>query len=88
MKYAYICYANLNPEWFEKMDELPAEMDRYKEHAEKHGFQMKYWGHPYGISENIVSVFKSEKELGEWQKMNQAFTAPYTGSRTILAARR
>ena len=40
-------------------------MDRYKEHAEKHGFHMKYWGHPYGMSENIVAVFTSEKALGE-----------------------
>ena len=87
MKYAYISYANLNPEWFDKMDELPAEMDRFKEHAEKHGFKLKYWGHPYGVSENMVVVFNSEKDLGEWQKMNMAYTTPYSGDRTTLAAR-
>ncbi len=69
MKYGYMTYANLRPEWFEKMDELPAEMDRFKEHAEKHGFHMKYWGHPYGTSENIVAVFKSEKGLGDWLRV-------------------
>ena len=87
MKYGYVCYASLRPEWFEKMDELPAEMDRYKEHAEKHGFHMKYWGHPYGVSETMMVMFKSENDLGAWQKMNQAFPRPYTGDRTILAAR-
>ena len=87
MKYVYITYAKLKPEWFEKMGELPAEMDRYKEHAEKHGFHMNYWGHPYGMSENIVAVFTSENDLGNWQKMNQGFTRPYTDDRTNLAAR-
>ena len=87
MKYSYVTYGNMNPEWFDKYDKLPAEMDRYKEHAEKHGFKMTYWGHPYGISEDIVVMFNSEKDLGEWQKMNQAFTGPYSGDRTILSAR-
>jgi hypothetical protein len=87
MKYGYMTYANLLSEWFEKMDDLPAEMDRFKEHAEKHGFHMKYWGHPYGTSENIVAVFKSEKGLGDWQIMNQAYTQPYDGDRTVLAVR-
>ena len=87
MKYGYIAYGNMKPEWLNKMDELPAEMDRFKEHAEKHGFHMKYWGHPFGVSENIVVVFKSEKDLGGLMKMNQATTLPYYGARTILAAR-
>ena len=87
MKYGYVCYANLKAEWFEKMNKLPAEMDRVKEHAEKHGFHMKYWGHPYGVSETMMVVFKSEKDLGAWLKMNQSFTNPYDGARTILAAR-
>lgn len=87
MKYGYVTYGNMKPEWSDKYEELPAEMDRYKEHAEKHGFHMKYWGHPYGVSEDIMAVFKSEKDLGEWQKMNMAFTRPYTGDRTTLAVR-
>ncbi len=87
MKYGYIAYGNMLPEWFAKMDKLPAEMDRFKEHAEKHGFHMKYWGHPFGTSENIVVVFKSEKDLGGLMKMNQSTTLPYDGTRTILAAR-
>ena len=61
-------------------DEVPAR-------AEKHGFHMKYWGHPYGVSETMMVVFKSEKDLGGWQKMNQSFTNPNDGARTILAAR-
>jgi hypothetical protein len=39
------------------------------------------------MSENMVAVFASEKALGEWQKMNQGFTVPYTDTRTDLAAR-
>ena len=87
MKYAYVTYAKLKPEWSGRMDELLAEMDRYKEHAGKHGFDMKYWGHPYGMSEDMVAMFTSEKDLGEWQKMNSAFTRPYKDDRTVLSAR-
>jgi hypothetical protein len=87
MKYGYISYGLLKQEWFDKMDELSAEMDRVKAHAESHGFYMKYWGHPYGVSENIVTVFKSKHDLGAWAKMNQSITLPYGGQRTILAQR-
>ena len=87
MKYGYITYAKMLPEWGEKYDKLPAEMDRYKAHAEKSGFHMKYWGHPYGVSEDIIVMFKSEKDLGAWQIMNQAYAPPFSGQRTTLAAR-
>jgi hypothetical protein len=85
MKYGYIVYGNRS---VDTMDKLPADMDRFKEHAETHGFHMKYWGHPYGVSESIVVVFKSENDLGAYQKMVFAYSEmPYIGDRTILAAR-
>jgi hypothetical protein len=82
MKYGYIVYGNLKPEWGPGAD-LKKEMARVKEDAEKNGFTMKYWGHPYGVSENIVVVFKSEKGLDEyfsWIPKNY----PFTGTRTNL----
>jgi cell fate regulator YaaT (PSP1 superfamily) len=83
MKYGYIAYGNMNPELLQaSTEERKKEMDRVKEEAEKHGFKMKYWGHPYGVSENIVVVFKSEKGLDDYFKMNINF--PYTGTRTNL----
>ena len=69
------------------MDKLPADMAQFKEHAEKHGFHLKYWGQPYGVAENIVVVCMSGHDLGAWAKMNQTITLPYDGQRTILAQR-
>ena len=79
MKYGYIIYGNLKPEWGPD-EELKKEMERVKAEAEKKGFTMKYWGHPFGVSEDIVVVYKSEKGLDEYFLLNQ--DAPFTGSRT------
>ena len=87
MQYGYVSYAYMKPELMGQLEALAKEMASYKEHAEKHGFHMKYWGHPYGVAENIMVVFKSENGLGEFMKMNQASNRPYTGDRTVLATR-
>ncbi len=81
MKFGYIVYRNLKPEWGSGED-LGKEMERVKEDAEKHGFKMKYWGHPYGVSEEIVVVYKSEKGLDAYFDWDKNY--PFTGSRTNL----
>jgi hypothetical protein len=90
LKYNYITYATMGSEYSAGlgMDKLRAKMDEYKAHAEKHGFEMTYWGHPYGVSEDILMIFNSEKALGDWQKMNMAFgDLSISGQRTTLSAR-
>ncbi len=81
MKYGYIAYGNMKPEWGAG-EELKKEMERVKEEAEKKGFHMKYWGHPYGVSEDIVVVYKSEKGLDQFFGMG--LNPPFTGVRTDL----
>lgn len=80
MKYGYIVYGNMKPEWLSTTEDLKKEMERVKEEAEKKGFKMKYWGHPYGVSENIVVVYKSEKGLDAY--FNLGLNNPWTGART------
>ena len=41
MKFGYIVYGNLKPEWMPTTN-LKKEMERVKEEAEKRGFKMKY----------------------------------------------
>ena len=85
MKYGYIVYGNMKPEWeAAAAEDLKKEMERVKEEAKKKGFHMKYWGHPYGVSENIVVVYKSEKGLDEY--FNMGINNPYTGARTDLVS--
>jgi hypothetical protein len=79
MKYGYIVYGTLKQDWGAGED-LKKEMERVKEEAEKKGFNMKYWGHPYGVSENIVVVYKSEKGLDAY--FNMGVSNPWTGART------
>ncbi len=83
MTYGYIVYGYMKPEWEAAAGEdLKKEMERVKEEAKKKGFHMKYWGHPYGVSENIVVVYKSEKGLDEFSKMG--INTPGTGARTDI----
>ncbi len=79
MNYGYIVYGNMRPEWGPSAD-LKKEMERVKAEAGKRGFEMKYWGHPYGVSENIVVVYKSEKGLDAYFSMGVAYL--WTGART------
>jgi len=82
MKYGFVVYGNLKPE-IRPGEDLKKKMEQVKADAEKNGFTMKYWGHPYGVSEDIVVVYKSEKGLAEyfsWTPKNY----PFTGSRTNL----
>ena len=86
MTYAFVSFAYLKQEWMGKFgDPLNKEMARVKEEAEKKGFHMKYWGHPYGVAENIMVVYVSEKGLDDYH--NMGVDAPYSGNRTVLAYR-
>ena len=82
MKFGYIAYGKMNPELRGSPEDRKKEMDRVKTEAEKHGFEKKYWGHPYGVSENIVAVFKSEKTLDAYFGMNIGL--PFTDTRTNI----
>lgn len=81
MKFGYIVYGNLKPEWMPTTN-LKKEMERVKEEAEKHGFKMNYWGHPYGVSENMVVVYESDKTLDVYHGLS--LNNPFTGNRTDL----
>jgi len=64
MKFGYIRYGNMSPEFGEITAEQRKEkVAEIKKEIEKHGFKLVLWGHPYGTSENIVFVYKSEKGL-------------------------
>ena len=83
MKFGYIAYGKMNPEFLQiSPEDRKKKMEKLKEEAEKKGFKMMYWGHPYGVSENIVVVFKSEKTLDAYFGMGVSF--PYTDTRTDL----
>ncbi len=62
-------------------DGVPKAMEEWKKTAEEAGLKLKFWGAPYGTSENAICVFKGKVE--DYNKL--AFMqAPYTASRTIM----
>jgi len=71
---------NLNPE------ALPKEFAKLKEEAAKHGFTQQFWGHPFGVSENIVIVYESEKGVDQYTNFLVALweELPYTDPRTHI----
>ena len=82
MKHGFITYGTIKSEWLPLADKLMKEMDRVKADAAKKGFNMLYWGHPYGVTENVVVVYESEKGLADYHSLN--LNNPYTGARTNL----
>ena len=83
MKYGYVSYGFLATEWLDKLGELEGEMARVKEDMKAKGFHLKYWGHPYGVSENIMVVWVSDKGLDAYHSVS--VDRPYAGNRTVLA---
>jgi len=42
------------------------------------------WGAPYGVSENNVVVYESEKGIENYFNFGQAVDLPYTDTRTTI----
>ena len=64
MKYGYIQYGNMSQElWKLSPEQRNKKMEEYKAVAEKQGWKMVMWGHPFGVSENIVVVYETPKPL-------------------------
>jgi phage-related protein len=83
MKFGYIAYGKMAPKWLQATsEERKKEMERVKADAEKAGFKMMYWGHPYGVSENIVVIYQSEKGLDTYFSLS--LNNIYSDTRTDL----
>jgi hypothetical protein len=87
MKFGYISYGKSAPA-FQALtpEERKKEFEKIGKEAEKLGLKMLIWGHPFGVSENIVCVFKSEKGLDAYFELLTTIDLPYTDSRTNMVA--
>ena len=83
MKHGFIVYGNLKPEYNKKpLDEIHQVMKEVKKVAEKHEIEIKMYGLPYGVSENFVVVYESEKDLVNYYNFGTEADLPYTNTRT------
>ncbi|MCW4035930.1 MAG: hypothetical protein NWE75_01935 [Candidatus Bathyarchaeota archaeon] len=87
MKFGYISYGKSTPA-FQALttEERKKEFEKIGKEAEKVGLKMLFWGHPFGVSENMVCVFKSEKGLDAFFEFLTTVDLPYTDSRTNMVA--
>ena len=64
MRYGYIMYGNMTPEITKlSPEQRNKKMDEAKAAAEKKGWHMVMWGHPFGVSEDILVVYETPKPL-------------------------
>lgn len=83
MKHGFIVYGNLKPEFNQKpLDEIHQVMKEVKKVAEKHEIEIKMYGLPYGVSEDFVVVYESEKGFANYYNFGTEADLPYTNTRT------
>jgi hypothetical protein len=83
MRYGFIAYGNLKPE-FNKMPvtEIHEIMKKVETTAKEHEIEIKMYGIPYGVSEDFVVVYESNKGLVNYYNFGTEADLPYTNTRT------
>lgn len=83
MKYGFIAYGNLKTEFTKQpMEEIHNVMKQVEIIAKKHEIEVKMYGVPYGVSEDFVVVYESEKGLVNYYNFGVEADLPYTNTRT------
>ena len=89
MKYGYVSFCKSTSKfWGLTEDERAKELDRVEKEAGKYGLKMILRGEPYGVSEDILLVFESEKGLDVFNKFQNETYQPFESGRTILVVLR
>ena len=82
MKYVYITYGQPTPEGMElyRSGKMPEIAKEAREEGKKKGFTLDFFGSPYGTTEGMVAIWKSDKHLDEFN-VNGVF--PWYETRTV-----
>ena len=74
MKHLFISHADVNEAFnsasSEEVEKFFKLMDTV---AKKHGFELVFWGNPWGVLESLTFVCKSDKSLDGYIAFRQAF---------------
>ena len=86
MKWRYaITYGNMKPD--ATAEQLVKDFAKYKSEIEKHGVKLVFWGHPFGVSENVVAVLDFGENMENYLKIT-SIQDPFTNSRTNFVLER
>ena len=82
MKYVYITFGQPTPEGMElyRSGKMPEIAKNAREKGKKKGFTLEFFGSPYGTTEGMVAIWKSDKHLDEFN-VNSGF--PWHETRTV-----
>jgi hypothetical protein len=64
------------------LDEIHTVMKDVEKIAKKHDIEIKMYGIPYGVSEDFVVVYESDKGLVNYYNFGLEAILPYTNIRT------
>ena len=74
MKHLFISHADVNDAFNTASDEeVKKFFDLTSSVAKKTGFEIVFWGNPWGVSESLTFITKAEKSLDEYIVFRQAF---------------
>lgn len=83
MKYGFIAYGNLKPEYNKKpIKKIHEVMKTVEKVAQEHDIEIKMYGVPYGVSEDFVVIYESDKGLVNYYNFGTEANLPYTNTRT------
>lgn len=80
MKYGYIAFGKMTSDI--TVETVNKAMEEVKKVAEKYEIKIKMYGFPYGVSENFVVVYASDRGLDNYQSFTMEADLPYTDTRT------
>jgi len=63
MEWGYVTFGKYTNYWREEAtwEQRRSKMTELKEEAAKYGFEIVFWGSPYGIDKNVCVVWRSSK---------------------------
>jgi hypothetical protein len=80
MKWRYaITYGSMKPGT--TMPQIEKEMAKYKAEVEKTGVKLVFWGHPFGVSEDMFTLYDLGGNMDNYIKVAE-LSPPFSGSRT------
>ncbi|HUV53808.1 MAG TPA: hypothetical protein VMW03_01240 [Candidatus Krumholzibacteriaceae bacterium] len=87
MRHGFIAYGKAKPDLFRiSGEELAEEMGRLAEKVERFDLTLHMWGFPYGVDDDLVVVYESEKGLENYMNYEIGTELPYTNTRTTIVA--
>ena len=87
LRHGFIAYGKAKPDLFMMSGEdLAEEMRRLAEKAERFDLALHMWGFHYGVDDDLVVVYESEKGLENYMNYEIETELPYTNTRTTIVA--